>query len=109
MTIREDASLEQKLVKIFGSNTNKRERECYNRIIKLGNGNDVILVDYVQAYKRDNPGIATSTLTMYLLNLVRFAESINKPFADMTSDDVLRYTDGFRKSEADDPPVERYV
>jgi hypothetical protein len=33
----------------------------------------------LMAYKRDNPGIAHSSLATNLLNLVRFAENVNKP------------------------------
>lgn len=94
---------QQELLSIFGLDTNNRQRECCNRILRLGNGNSATLIDYAQAYKRGNPGIASSTLTMYLLNLVRFAEYVNKPFADMTSDDILRYLDSFSKSEKEDP------
>jgi len=49
------------------------------------------------AYKRDIPGIAHSSLATNLLNLVRFAQKVNKPFLDMKRDDVLGYLDIFEK------------
>ena len=76
-----------------------RQKECYNRILKLQNRNADVLADYLVSYKRDNPEIANSTLSITLLNLVRFAEKMNKPFSNMSYEDVLKHLDGFRKSE----------
>lgn len=78
-------------------------RECSRRILNRGNGNASILADYLMAYKRDNPGIAHSSLATNLLNLVRFAEKVIKPFVDMERDDVLGYLDGLEKPESLDP------
>ena len=61
------------------------------------------MANYLIAYKRDNPGIAHSSLTMNLLNLVRFAEKVSKPFAEMTRDDLLEYLYGLEKPESIDP------
>jgi integrase len=103
-------SPEQQLNQIFGDLQNKqqgvpndRTRECSRRILKLGNGNASVLADYLMAYKRDNPGIAHSSLATNLLNLVRFAEKVNKPFVDMKREDVLGYLDGLEKPESLDP------
>ena len=72
-------------------------------VTKLQNGNADVLADYLISYKRDNPGIANSTLSITLLNLIRFAERVNKPFTNISYEDVLKHLDGFRKSESLDP------
>jgi integrase len=97
------ANTGQKIEQVFGSPYVGRPKQCYNRILKLQNGNDDVLADYLVSYKRDNPGIANSTLSITLLNLVRFAEKVNKPFTNMSYEDVLKHLDGFRKSESLDP------
>jgi integrase len=93
----------QKIEQVFGSQYIGRQKQCYNRILKLQNGNADVLADYLVSYKRDNPGIANSTLSITLLNLIRFAERVNKPFTNISYEDVLKYLDGFRKSESLDP------
>jgi integrase len=93
----------QKLAQVFGPQYTCRQNECCNGILKLQNGNADVLANYLVSYKRDNPGIANSTLSITLLNLVRFVENVNKPFVDMKQEDVLKYLDGFRKSESLDP------
>lgn len=72
-------------------------------VTKLQNGNADVLADYLISYKRDNPGIANSTLSITLLNLIRFAERVNKPFTNISYEDVLKHLDCFRKSESLDP------
>jgi hypothetical protein len=74
--ILKDVTPEQKLNQIFGLESkqqqgipNSRGREYSRRIVKLENGNDEVLANYSMAYKRDNPGIAHSTLSTDLFSL----------------------------------------
>jgi hypothetical protein len=104
----------QQLIQIFGDSQNKQQgndmtRECSRRILNRGNGNASVLADYLMAYKRDNPCIAHSSLATNLLNLVRFAEKVIKPFVDMERDDVLGYLDGLEKPKSLDPTRERVL
>jgi len=78
-------------LKLAGSLTDKRLRQYYNKLLRLERGNAITLANYTLSYRRDNPGIAESTLATYCLYLVRFAQKVNKPFGDMTLDDLLGY------------------
>jgi hypothetical protein len=82
---------------------NSRKRECYDKLLKLEKGNDIILADYILAYKRDSPGIADSSIEANLLYLIRFAEKISKPFGDITREHLLGYLDGIKRPESIDP------
>ncbi len=75
---------------------------CYNKLLRLGNGNSEILTDYLLAYKRESD-TKDSTRATTCLNLVRFTERINKSLRDMTREDVLGYFDSLRKPESEDP------
>jgi hypothetical protein len=66
-------SIEQKLAKTVGNDI--RSGECYNKLA-MDKGNASILI---KAYKHDS-AIEDSTLTTGLLNPLRFAVKVNKPF-----------------------------
>jgi hypothetical protein len=36
---------------------NSRQGECYNKLLKLDNGNANVFADYILAYTQDNPSI----------------------------------------------------
>jgi integrase/recombinase XerD len=78
------------------------QRQCYNKLLRLGNGNSELLADYLLAYKRESD-TKDSTRATTCLNLVRFAERINKPLKNVTREDVLGYFDSLRKPEELDP------
>lgn len=85
------------------SNNPSRQGECYNKLLRLDKGNANILADYILAYKQDNPSVADSALANQLLYVARFIEKINKPFGDVTREDVLWYLEGIKKPENADP------
>lgn len=69
--------------------------------MRLGNGNAAILADYLLAYKRESD-TKDSTRATNCLNMILFAEKINKPLRDTTREDVLHYFDGLRKRQGKD-------
>ena len=85
---------------------NCRQRECYNKLLLLKNGNANVCADYILAYRQDNPGIADSSLCNHLLYLARFIEKVNKPFRDVKKEDVVAMLEGIKKPESVDPTQE---
>ena len=88
---------------IFGSSANKsdkRLRQYYNKLLKLERGNAITLADYTLSYRQDNPGLAETALATYGLYLVRFAQKVNKPFGDMTLNDLLGYLETLKKPDS---------
>ena len=88
-------------LKLAGSLTDKRLRQYYNKLLRLERGNAITLANYTLSYRRDNPGIAESALATYCLYLVRFAQKVNKPFGDMTLDDLLGYLETLKKPDSE--------
>src|SRR5215831_7543350 len=89
---------------IFGSSadkSDKRLRQYYNKLLKLERGNAITLADYTLSYRQDNPGLAETALATYGLYLVRFAQKVNKPFCDMTLNDLLGYLETLKKPDSD--------
>ena len=83
------ANIQDKLQPTIGNDT--RCRECYKKLASLDdNRMAYTLIKYCLQYKRE-ADIANSSLTIVLLNLLRFARKVNKPFTDVTRDDVLVY------------------
>ncbi len=80
--------IEQKLTKVIGNDI--RCGECYNKLVSMDIKNADILIDYCNCYKHETD-LAHSSLTTTLLGLLRFAIKTNKPFVNMTRDDVLAY------------------
>ncbi|MGA8083560.1 MAG: tyrosine-type recombinase/integrase [Candidatus Nitrosopolaris sp.] len=76
-------------------------RECYKRLLQFEIGN-VIIADYLIAYKRESD-VKDVTRATACRNLLRFAEKVNKPFVEMTREDVFSYLDGFKKPDSVDP------
>src|SRR5215469_14801812 len=89
---------------IFGTSANKsdkRLRQYYNKLLKLERGNAITLADYTLSYRQDNPGLAETALATYGLYLVRFTQKVNKPFCDMTLNDLLGYLETLKKPDSD--------
>ena len=79
-------AIQEKLRPTIG---NDRCRECYKKLASLDDKTNVdTLIKYCLQYKRE-ADIADSSLTIVLLNPLRFAHKVNKPF--ITCDDVLVY------------------
>jgi hypothetical protein len=79
-------------------------KACYTKLLRLGNGNGVIIADYLIKYKLEaTKGVKDSTRATVCNNLELFARRVNKPFIDLTRDDVLGYLDGLKKPEDKDP------
>jgi integrase/recombinase XerD len=72
--------------------------------LKLGRGNSGIIADYLIAYKNETD-TKVSTRTTICLNIIRFTQKVakQKPLSSVTSDDILLYFDGLKKSEDADP------
>jgi integrase/recombinase XerD len=78
-------------------------KACCNKLLELG-PNGVIIADYLNKYKLEaEKGVKDSTRRTVCNNLELFAKGVNKPFRDVTREDVLRYLDGLKKSEDEDP------
>ena len=88
--------IEQRLNSTVGNGI--RSGECYNKLALLDKGNAEILMNYVLAYKHESD-VADSTLTTGLLNLLRFAVKVNKPFGDITREDLLGYLGHMKNSK----------
>jgi integrase/recombinase XerD len=79
-------------------------KACFNKLLKLSNGNGVIIADYLNKYKLEaTKGVKDSTRRTVCNNLEIFAKRVNKPLGDITREDVLGYLDGLKKSEDKDP------
>jgi integrase/recombinase XerD len=77
---------------------------CFDKLLTLGNGNGVIIADYLIKYKLEaKKGVKDSTRATVCNNLELFVRRVNKPFRDITRDDVLGYLDGLKKPEDKDP------
>ena len=82
-------AIQEKLRPTIGNDI--RCRECYKKLASLDDKTNAdTLIKYCLQYKRE-ADIADSSLTIVLLNLLRFAHKVNKPFIDVTRDDVLVY------------------
>jgi len=87
-------SIQQKLRSTVGNDN--RCGECYNKLLSLSSkGNAGILINYVLEYKHETD-VKDSTLTTNLLYLLRFVHKVNKPFADMTREDVIGYLNSIK-------------
>jgi len=82
-------AIQEKLRPTIGNDN--RCRECYKKLASLDDKTNAdTLIKYCLQYKRE-ADIADSSLTIVLLNLLRFAHKVNKSFTDVTHDDVLVY------------------
>lgn len=77
-------------------------KEAYKGLLLLKKKNAIIIADYLIAYKRERD-VKDSTRFNHYCYLMRFARKMNKPFAQVTSEDISTYMDGFEKSEVEDP------
>jgi integrase/recombinase XerD len=70
---------------------------------RLSEDNALTICEYVIAMKREmNPRLSYKRCTIHCLAQLSKEVGIAKKFIDMTRDDVLRYLDGYRKSENED-------
>jgi hypothetical protein len=83
------------------SATDGMQQECYDRLLKLGRNSDII-ADYLIAYKNETD-TKVSTRTTICLNIIRFTQKVGREVSSVTSDDILVYFDGLKKSEYVDP------
>lgn len=78
-------------------------KACSSKLLRLG-PNGVIIADYLIKYKLEaTRGVKDSTRSTVCNNLELFARRVNKPFTDITRDDVLGYLDSLKKSKDEDP------
>lgn len=76
-------------------------KACYSKLLRLGNGNGVLIADYLIKYNLEaTKGVKDSTRATVCNNLELFARRVNKPSIDITRDDVLGYLDGLKKPES---------
>jgi len=79
-------------------------RSCYKKLLRLSNGNGVIIADYLIKYKLEaTEGVEDSTRITVCNNLGLFARKVNKPFKKVTREDVLLFLNGLKKAKAKDP------
>jgi integrase len=79
-------------------------KACFDKLLRLDNGNGVIIADYLIKYKLEaTKGVKDSTRATVCNNLELFARRVNKPFFDITRNDVLGYLYGLKKPEDEDP------
>lgn len=71
-------------------------KACYDK------GNGVIIADYLLAYKLE-VNVKDSTRDTVCDNLELFIRKVNKPFRDVTRQDVLLFLSSLKKSEDEDP------
>jgi integrase/recombinase XerD len=84
--------------------TEPMPRSCYKKLVRLGNGNGVIIANYLIKYKLEaSKGVEDSTRVTVCNNLGVFARKVNKPFKKVTRQDVLLFLNGLKKSKAKDP------
>jgi len=71
---------------------------------KLSKQNALAAADYIIAMKREiNPQLNYIKYTIQILSKLSRVIGIEKPFVDMTRDDILFYLDKCRKPENEDP------
>ncbi len=79
--------------------TEDMPKACYSKLLRLG-PNGLLIADYLIKYKLEaTKGVKDSTRATVCNNLELFARRVNKPFIDITRDDVLGYLDGLKKPE----------
>lgn len=72
--------------------------------IRLSKENALTICEYIIAMKREvNPRLSYRKYTIQFLSELSKTVGIEKPFQEMTRDDVLRYLDKCRKPENEDP------
>lgn len=71
-------------------------------LLEVEKGNVTIIANYLIAFKREGD-VKDSTRFNHYRYLIRFAQKMNKSFAQMTSEDISTYMAGFEKSEDEDP------
>jgi hypothetical protein len=92
-----DKETEQKIKQA----TEGMPKEAEN-FLQLEKGNATIIANYLIAYKSEND-VKDSTRFNHYHYLIRFARKMNKPFIQVTSEDISTYMAGFEKSEDEDP------
>jgi integrase/recombinase XerD len=77
-------------------------KACYDKLLRLGNGNGIIIADYLLAYKIEND-VKDSTRDTVCDNLELFIRKVDKSVDDVTRQDVLLYLSSMKKPEDKDP------
>jgi hypothetical protein len=101
-SIRELDSLEKKIILATEGFMTKFSESTLRD--KLSKENALVAADYIIAMKREiNPRLNYIKYTIQFLSKLSRVISIEKPFVDMTRDDILFYLDKCRKPENEDP------
>jgi hypothetical protein len=71
---------------------------------RMSQENALVLAEYIIALKREvNPRLSYIRYTIQFLSELSKAIGKDKPFRDITNNDIFRYLDSARKPEAQDP------
>jgi integrase/recombinase XerD len=71
---------------------------------RLSQENGLTIAEYIISMKREvNPRLSYIRYTIQFLSELSKSAGIEKPFKDMTREDILSYLDGYRKFENEDP------
>ena len=73
-------------------------KACFDKLLRLGNGNGVIIADYLLAYKIES-AVQDSTRDTVCDNLELFIRKVDKPFSSVTRQDILLFLSNLKKPE----------
>jgi hypothetical protein len=93
-----------KKLRSLGNNNNKDGVAAKIKENKIGRQNIETICDYLIAMNAEiNPSLMHKRNQMQVLCYLSEYHNNQKPFREMTSNDILAYLDSFRKPEASDP------
>ena len=94
-----DSLLERKV----GLTTEGLTRQYAERLYKIRTDNGLAIVDFISSMKTEiNPSLNHIKNNVMILTLLSQFHNNEKPFKQMTREDILSYLDKLRKPEVDD-------